>query len=270
VQAPSNDFASWLNGRVLFYGTNVQEQFDGELTGVDAGLSGRVTYDWSLVASTTVTLPRPTKGRFSQCVTIVNDADFNQLRVQKTTQILEILAPVPGINCIATVASVEPQTLPQRLLALGQRLLAPAPLQATSLLRTGSPTGGAGSFSPFQIGNPLGVDVTFLNQPKDAKVNQPIVAISGGNLKVFVDGDAGTPWEDVLIQLEAFNNNGTTVQTLNSTAATNAQGIAEFAGFSITKTGSYKLRAVTLPPSDPDVQGFVPASDLSNKFNVRP
>jgi hypothetical protein len=264
IQAPGDDFAGWLGGRVLFYGYPVG-QFSGEQTGAAAGLSGRVTFDWSLVASTAVTLPRPTRGRFSLCVSVDDELE-SQLRVQKTTHILEIANPVAGLACVLT--QVEPSGLAPRLAALGARLFAPTPLYAGTR-KTSTPTGSAGSFSPFQVGNPLDVTLSFKSQPKDAKVNAGIAGSPGPNIAVLAVGDAGTEWEGVLIQLLAFNNNGTTVSTTNDLATTNAAGIAEFPGFTITKTGGYKLRAVTVS-ADPDVQGFVPSFVESKRFNVRP
>ncbi len=269
VQAPGNDFSAWLGGRVLFYGYPAP-QFAGERTGAAAGLSGRLTFDWSLVAATAVSLPRPTKGKFSLCVTVENDDDADRIRVQKTTQILEIATPVDGLVCASSFAAATPQSLRDRLIAIGEDLFTPAPLHAAALLRLTKPTGTAGSFSPFQVGNPVAVDLTFLNQPQDTKVNEPITDPSGANIQVFAEGAAGTPWEGVTIQMVSVNNNGQPTQTLNNVAVTNAQGIAEFPGLHITKTGGAKLVAATLPPSDPDVQGFVEASEESGKFNIRP
>jgi hypothetical protein len=267
VQAPGDNFATWLKGRALFYGFPV-EPFAGELTGSEAGLSGRIAFDWSLVTTKAVTLPLATKGKFSLCVTSQDDAAFEQLRVQKVAQILEVAAAVPGLDCVAALAAAVPSSLGGRLLAIGQRLLTPQNLYAASLLRTGSPTGSAGSFSPFQVGNPLNVGLAFVNRPLNAQKNRPVPG-AGGPVSVKAAGDAGTAWEGVLVRILGFTNNGTPTEVVNNEATTNAAGIASFPNLTVTKTGSIRLVAFTVA-QDLDVDGFNQGQVEAPKINVRP
>ena len=145
----------WAGGRCFMASPSLPSP--AASSGAAAGLSGTVAFDWSLVHSAAVALPRPTKGIFSLCVISEDDAALAQLRVQKIAQILEVATPVPGLECPEALASAEPRTFGDRLMAMATRLLAPTPLNAAAVaLRTsGKPTGGAGSFSPFQVGNPL-------------------------------------------------------------------------------------------------------------------
>jgi hypothetical protein len=268
IRAFGNDFLTWLDARALIFGYPLADPFaDGELTGTAAGLTGRVTFEWSVVAEQSVNLPTTNYGTFSQCVIVDNDADLFKLRIEKLTQLLEVSAsPIAGLECPAPPADFtradRSNTLGQRLLAL----LAPAPLHAAALGRTGSPTGSAGSFSPFQVSNPVNVVVTFTQQPRDGKVNTALPTF-----KVKVTGSKGKEWEGVLVQVTAFNNNGVTVETDNDQAVTDADGIATFDELIINKAGAYKLSAITVSPSeDPDVNGFAAGSSESKKFNVRP
>ena len=267
VKPFGGNFLTWLNARALVFGYPLETPFGGgELTGVAAGLTGRVTFEWSLVTETSVALPTSNYGTFSQCVVVDNDNDVFKLRIEKLTQLLEVNTPVPGLTCPEPPSEFArasaPKTMGERLLAL----IAPAPLQAATLGRTGSPTGSAGSFSPFQVSNPVNVVVTFTQQPRDGKAGAALPTV-----KVLVTGNAKKQWEGVLVRLTAFNNNGVTVTTTNNEATTASNGIATFDNLTINKTGSYKLLAETVSPqADPDVGGFAAGTKESTKFNVRP
>jgi hypothetical protein len=269
IQAPADDFAGWLGGRALFYGYPVTP-FPGELTGAAAGLGGRVSFDWSLVIGSAVTLPRPTKGKFSLCVTAEEEVS-ELLRVQKIAQILEIAAPVEGLECLAEeVASAGSLTLGERLAALGTRLLAPAPLHAAALARrTSTPTGSAGSFSPFQVGNPVSVGLTYASRPRNGRQNQPVPGTTLPAVTVKAAGAGGTPWEGVLVRIIGFRNNGTPTEVLNNEAVTDAAGLASFPGLTVTKTGAIRLVAFTVS-GDADVEGFATSSVEAPKVNIRP
>ena len=121
-----------------------------------------------------------------------------------------------------------------------------------------------GLFDFFQRGiiNPNGVKLTYDPGPKDGQVNKPI------GVKVHATGTGLTPWEGLLIQIKAQDNNGKFVAVTPDQATTDALGIADFSNSKINKAGVYQLLAYTVPTDD--LAGFTPDSLLSGNFLQRP
>lgn len=256
-------FAAWLGSRTLFYGRPI--------TTFSSEVSGGKAYNWAIVYQGR-NLPDLTSnpGLVSVCVSSPDPATDATLRVQHVATILPQ-------TTVLSLACLDP---PEIVLGRSDRsfvarmmgLLAPAPLSAASLVRTGTPTGNAGSFSPFEAVVPVKSILSFQNQPKDGNVGQSIVATNatgGGPIQVKSTGSGKTPWEGVTIQILGVNNNGNFVAFNNDKALTNASGIATFTGLNVNKTGAYKLVAVTIQIDD-QVTNFTSNQVSSAKFNIRP
>jgi hypothetical protein len=273
IKAPDAGFTTWLGGRGLFYGYGMTP-FGGELTGAQAGISGNVAYNWSLLRPAPAQ-PLVLKGRAALCVSFdeTNPALANldqKLRVQKPANILEVTSF--SLNCSALALSALEQRsfasrpLRDRLLTMGLGLVAPTPLYAASALKSTSPGGNGGSFSGFEVVNPQATTVAFETPPQDGKVNTDLKTVT-----VLVTGAQGTPWTGVLVKLSVFNNNGTFVSTSGDTATTDNAGRATYNHFQVTKTGGYVALAFTQPAADADVTAFVAdTSAPTAKFNIRP
>lgn len=87
-------------------------------------------------------------------------------------------------------------------------LLVRSPLYAAAAQRTGSPTGNAGSFSPFQVVNPTSVEMTYASEPTDGRKNVPLGCTTEPFVTVRVAGEGGTGWQGVQVRIDGFNNNG--------------------------------------------------------------
>ncbi|HYC33397.1 MAG TPA: hypothetical protein VEB59_14010, partial [Gemmatimonadales bacterium] len=224
-------------------------------------------YDWSIVQPGSSLAGIGGPARVAICVEVDDNASLDVFRVQHDAWSQNTILPLsdPLLECpnpLPGVALATPVT--DRLI----RLLAPQPLHAAALGKTGSPTGSAGSFSPFEGVNPADVKISFFSEPRDSKKNQTFKGAKG-LVQVKVTGQQNTAWQGVSVLIYGVNNNGEKVQFSNDTEETGADGIAIFDQLSTNKTGAYKLWAKTIPTS-PGSVSFAQDSVLSNKFNVRP
>ena len=105
------------------------------------------------------------------------------------------------------------------------------------------PVGGLlGDFSPIEVVYPAEIVMNFDVEPVDADKFQAIP------VEVSVKGAEGTPWEGVVIRLEAFANNGQPMVVCGAEAVTDAQGVATFVNFAVGKVGGASIRATTVEP----------------------
>jgi hypothetical protein len=159
------------------------------------------------------------------------------------------------------------------LLRLGSNLILPRPLSASSVLNPGGiggSTGGIGSeFSDEDVPTAA---ATFLTQPQNGRVGQPIGTSPAGGIVVAITG-SGFAIPGTQVSLFARDNNGATVQlTCPSlpgaicTVVTGGDGQASFGNPVLNKTGAYRLEAI----SDVLGRGTEIGAARSNKFNVRP
>ncbi|HYC33398.1 MAG TPA: hypothetical protein VEB59_14015 [Gemmatimonadales bacterium] len=261
VNRPGGEtFASWLTARTLFYASPIST-FSTEASG------GRA-YDWSIVqpGATLTGIGKP--ALVAICIEFEDTVDeLQDFRVQHQGAALGTILPLDAsfLTCPATLPTVaNSASIKDRLF----RVFAPTPLYAAVGRRTGSPTGSAGSFSPFEAVNPTSVVPSYASSPKDARKNQ-VIAGTNGPVAVKVTGAGGTAWQGVTVTVFGITNNGKKVAFSGNVAVTDEAGIARFPNLSTNKTGAYRLRAETRETS-PGTVSFTQATILSGKFNVRP
>ena len=253
-------FSDWLDVRTLFY-ASPRAPFSNETSG------GRA-YDWSLVQPGSSYTGISSPALVAICVGVEDNENLDVFRVEHdatTNTILPLVAPLLNCPNPLPAAIVMARPITDRLL----RLITPEPAYAAALGKTGSPTGSAGSFSPFEAVNPVAVVVNFVVEPRDGNKDQAIKGAGGADIKVLVTGAGTTAWEGVTVRIAGVNNNGVTVLFSYAAAVTKAQGFATFPDISTNKTGAYKLLAET-QETNPGTVSFLQGSDLSRKFNVRP
>jgi len=276
VNAPTNNYGAWLsNGRALFYGYPLTTLFpDGESS---AGLSGRVSYNWSLI--------RPANppalagsGTVSLCV-VFDDVQFPsylvQLRVQKSANILKFEDVELDCSQNPFGGSFSSTRLGARLARAIADWVTPAPLYAAFGTKGTSPTGSAGSFSPFQVVNPELPVLAWVNPPADGTL-AGIPGEDGGDVTVSVTGAEGVAWTNALLHIYGEDNNGAKVEFPGSCEETDDDGKATFDDLAAPKTGGYNLFVETNPSAgvcsaDLDVNSFDKVTlPAPTRINVRP
>jgi hypothetical protein len=259
VNKPSGEtFATWLGKRTLFYGSPT--------TTFSSETSGGRAYDWSIVqfGSPLGALSKP--ALVSICVEFEDTVDeLADFRVEHQGTDVETILPLDAafLTCPAPATLTSASGISGRLI----RLLAPRPLYALGKL-TGSPTGNAGSFSPFEVVDPEALIATYASAPKDGKKNQPIPG-TNGPVAVQITGAGQTAWQGVTVRVFGITNNGDKVAFSGNVAVTDKDGIASFPDLKTNKTGSYLLRAETQETNQGSTS-FTQIAILSGKFNVRP
>ena len=147
------------------------------------------------------------EGKVTICLTVDDEVAVpEKFRLQKPATILEVTTPITGVVCILrTVATRGMLPFHERLAGYAADLLLPSPLYAALITKTTKPTGGAGSFSPFQGGNPEAAVVTWVHPPADG-------TLSGGDSEHGSEragnrpGDGGEP--HALAEREASRSSG--------------------------------------------------------------
>jgi hypothetical protein len=284
VDATSDTWADWFGSRTLLYGYPTDE-FIGESR---EAIYGNAAYDWSLVRASPMTTSYPGKGKVSICITYdkdlyAEDVIDKKFRLQKPTTILEVAAPVDGLDCQISDATAPgdqfaARPLPTRLAEFAAGLLLPERLHAAFLAKaTTKPTGSAGSFSVFQGGDPEMAHVEWVHAPADGTLRRGIPSVDRGEpVTVKVTGGEDTPWQGVKLRIYGEDNNGAKVPFDGACVETNSAGVAEFPDLAAPKSGGYNLFVETHPSVtgcsvDPDVDSFdavtVPAPD---RIIVRP
>lgn len=269
LKPPASGYDTWLGGFALILGTTTGS-FATEISGGGA-------YDWYML--------RPlTSGALSGGLATValctpnsppglpdgtNSLRLQHLPVAEGGNIIPIPAGGAsdiGLGCLP-YDPLSQAGVVKRLFAAVQSLVLPQELHA-NVLGKGGPVGGLlGSFSPVEAVYPQQVIVTFTNQPVDGFVNVPIP------VEVKVTGKLGTPWEGVIVQLSAVANNGNPLTLCGNSVETNAEGVASFPDFRVSKEGGLLVIAsVVEPTADPDVTAYytTAVADSSDRFNVRP
>lgn len=282
---PNNlSWPAWLLTRTLVYGYPT-EAFPGELTDQ---IYGTAAYDWSLVRANP--LPPITQaqyggeGKVTLCLTVEVSSlgEAAKFRLQKVETILEVVtAGVSGINCVeSTVPTPGPQSfglsLQNRLVNLAARLVLPTRVYAAAAKTTTSPTGSAGSFSPFQGSNPLATMLDWVYPPDDGTLTSIQSTTPGVPVTVSVTGSNQTPWVGVWLHFYGIDNNGAKGEFPGNCAITNGEGKAEFKNLAGPKTGGFTVFVETKsqvcdPDADASVTGFPPVVlSAPDRIIVRP
>jgi len=262
VKAPPEGFAAWYGGRALFYGFPIPHFSAEESPG-----SIIVAYEVFTVRPRSNVLSPTLRGQVGLCGAAVVDYPA-EIRIQKGSTILPVGPDFSELPCPASLSTKAGYGEDRSGSPIGsvvawfRRNLLPEPLHATSFLLGLKPSGSAKTLSPIEIINPNGVKLTYDPGPKDGQVNKPI------GVKVHATGTGLTPWEGLLIQIKAQDNNGKFVAVTPDQATTDALGIADFSNSKINKAGVYQLLAYTVPTDD--LAGFTPDSLLSGNFLQRP
>ncbi len=271
VHAPL-PWADWMGSRALFYGYPV-ETFATEISGGNA-------FDWSTVraiADGDPDGPSPFVGPAT--VALCADgasigATQAQLRVQHQANdnggVILPVAPGGFLDCSGLALSpVDHTTVGGRLMLALLELVRPAPLFA-STVAFGGIGGLKGSFSPFEVVYGAQIVLTFEDQPANGLVNTALTGKAGGELSVKVTAAEGTPWEGIVVHIDAVTNNGKGVTACGNEATTDEQGVAHFPNLTVSKAGGYFLVATTIEENtDPDVAAYSTATVNSNRFNLK-
>jgi hypothetical protein len=259
-------WATWLGARALFLGSSISS-FTVEVSGGSA-------YDWSMVhTGVSELVPAAT---VALCA---DNAPANVTGAQLRLQHQVFVPDVGGGNIIPTADGTflpgceteptAPSELGARLIQAFVRLVQPAPLHASVAL-AGGIGGLKGAFSPFEIVYGAQIQLSFPAQPANATINTPIKGAGNSELQVLVVAANGTPWEGILVRINAVTNNGEGVFACGNETETDEDGIAHFPNLTVSKAGGYFLVATTVESSsDPDVTAYSAASVDSDRFNVK-
>lgn len=221
------------------------------------------TYDWKIVPRNTVFSPPAVVG---VCV----DAGSNNTSLLHEEHVG--LLPFVDVTflhldtCSPTAsASSWSIRVARSVMQWGASLFGPRVLRATAAVNPGGlggSSGGIGSeFGPQRVET---VALSFVQQPKDVRVNQVIDTV-----RVLATVlSTGEPVPNVSVTLVAVNNNGTPAFLGGKvTQVTNGAGIATFANLTESKTGGYVLVASGTVNGR---EAIVVLQTTSARFNVRP
>ena len=262
IKAPA-PWAEWLGARALFLGSPIST-FATEISGGSA-------YDWSMVHTGV--------GDLVPAATVALCADNAPENVTGAQLRLQHLPKADGGNILptsngdflpgCTPLAAAPSEFGARLIHALVRLVQPAPLHA-SVAFAGGIGGLKGSFSPFEIVYGAQIQLSFVTQPANGTINTPIKGSGNSEIQVKVVAAQGTPWEGILVHIDAVTNNGEGVFSCGNNAETDAAGIAHFPNLTVSKAGGYFFVATTVEAStDPDVTAYSTASVNSNRFNLK-
>ena len=260
---PPTTFAAWFpGGRTLIIGHPVLSFADE--------ISGGATYDFSMVrpAGSAALAGLATIGLCTNTPIADPLLRIQHLPRDEGGNIIPITTwNGSGLNCITQGATraQQPTSLALRVFRSVVKVFEPAPLHASAV--GFGPVGGLlGDFSPIEVVYPAEIVMNFDVEPVDADKFQAIP------VEVSVKGAEGTPWEGVVIRLEAFANNGQPMVVCGAEAVTDAQGVATFVNFAVGKVGGASIRATTVEPNlDPDVASYPTTSiETDGHINVRP
>jgi hypothetical protein len=227
---------------------------------------GGAQYDWVLVQPRNQTA---LNGLAAAALCVVNPpVDDSFLRLQHLPvaaggNIIPYVpaAAAPPIQCGVVGSN---GALGNRLLAALEAVILPKPLYAA--VGSFGPVGGLlGSFSPVEAVNPDTIKLAFTTPPTDGEVNTPMP------VAVTITAANGTPWEGVVVRLSAVANNGDPLLICDNEDETNADGVAEFPEFRVSKAGGLIVIASTIEPTtDVDVTAYSAVADSSDRINIRP
>lgn len=271
VQAPL-PWAQWMGGRALFYGYPV--------TSFATEISGGSAFDWSTVRAIADGEAGPAAFAGPAVVALCADAapigaTQAQLRVQHLAKadggVILPIASGGFLDCSGLALSpVDDTTVGGRLMHALLELVRPAPLFASTTVVFTGIGGLKGSFSPFEVVYGAQIVLSFEDQPTNGDVNTPLTGEAGGELSVKVTGAQGTPWEGILVHIDAVTNNGAGVTACGNDATTDEQGVAHFPGLTVSKAGGYFLVATTVEATtDPDVAAYSTATVASDRFTLK-
>ena len=270
VQAPL-PWAEWMGGRALFYGHPV--------TSFATEISGGNAFDWSTVRAIADGATGPAAFAGPAVVALCADADLigsteAQLRVQHLAKddggVILPIASGSFVDCTGlALSTVDATSGGGRLMHALLELVRPAPLFASTVAFAG--IGGLkGSFSPFEVVYGAQIVLSFEDQPANGLVNTALTGKAGGELSVKVTAALGTPWEGILVHVDAVTNNGKGVTACGNNATTDEQGVAHFPNLTVSKAGGYFLVATTVEETtDPDVAAYSTATVNSDRFTVK-
>ena len=191
------------------------------------------------------------------------------LRVQHINAIL----PLQPLACSAPPAFAAASTRSSRFLASLARHAANlvTPNTAQAAFKLGAVGGGASELSPSVVIDMQRVTLAFVKPIANGRNSSPLADANGNPIQVAVTTLNGTPLPNVVVTLSivgnsssiAFFRDGTSAPSVTVTRTTGADGLATFAGVSLTKAGGYQLS------TSGSFDGVAGAPVASNSFNIQ-
>jgi len=189
-------------------------------------------------------------------------------------QHIDAILPLHSLTCGTPPAFAAASTRSSRFFAALSRhateLITPNSAQAA--FKLGAVGGGASELSPSVVIDMQQVTLSFLRPVANGTNSAPLADANGNPIQASVTTLNGTPLPNVVVTLAIAGNNstiaffrdGASAPSVTVTRTTGADGIATFAGVSITKAGGYQL---TIAGSFDGVAGAPVASNLFNIQN---
>jgi hypothetical protein len=263
-------FATWLGGRALLYARAI--------TTFSVEASGGRAYNWSIVRPALAGGALPAlsaPGRVAICVDDPTldgpSATISIYRIQHQAGALNTILPFDPATGLSL--GCPPTLPPPPVFSMTQqfyRWLSPAPLYAAAAVRSTSPTGSPGAFSPFEVVTPGTIQISFDYPPADGPLAGPIPSTTPDSaVSVLITGQNGTAWQGTTVRIFGVNNNGAKDDFSNAVAMTNEFGRARFPGLTAPKVGGYTIYAETQATGN--ISAFEPATvQAPARINIRP
>ena len=192
-------------------------------------------------------------------------------RVQHVVSIL----PEEGLTCanppaFSVIASLNKSFLnPTWLAGKAVGFFAPRTLEAAMFV--GSIGGAVSELSPSAVIDMQEVDFEFTLKVKDGNKSDALQAENGGPLKIDVGTKNGSPLTGATVTLaiegnrssHAYFQDGNNPPSATVTRTTDQNGIATFAGVTVTKPGGFRIVATG------NFDGVVGVPVTSNLFNIK-
>ena len=146
-----------------------------------------------------------------------------------------------------------------------------APRSLEAAFAGGSVGGAVSELSPSAVIDMQAVTFDFDLVVKDGDKSSPLQGADGGSVKVSAGTLNGSALGAAIVTLEIAGNNGKNALFKDGSAApsatvtrvTGANGVADFAGVSVTKAGGYRLTATG------SFDGVAGQPKVSNLFNIK-
>jgi len=188
-------------------------------------------------------------------------------------QHVNAILPLQPLACSTPPAFAAASTRSSRLLASLARHAANlvTPNTAQAAFKLGAIGGGASELSPSVVIDMQQVTLAFVKPVANGTNSVPLADANGNPIQVAVTTLNGTPLPNVVVTLSivgnsssiAFFSDGTSAPSVTVTRTTGADGLATFAGVSLTKAGGYQLGA------SGSFDGVAGAPVASNSFNIQ-
>ncbi len=188
-------------------------------------------------------------------------------------QHVDAILPLQPLTCSTPPGFAAAATRSSRFLAALARQAANlvTPNTAQAAFKLGAIGGGASELSPSVVIDMQRVTLSFVKPVANGTNSAPLADANGNPIQVAVTTLNGTPLPNVVVTLSivgnsssiAFFADGTSAPSATVTRTTGADGLATFAGVSLTKAGGYQLSAAG------SFDGVAGAPVVSNSFNIQ-